>query len=588
MAIRLLGALCAALVVGGIGAGDARAALGDLVQRPGAAGCLSSFGSCLPGTALSGASAVAVSPDGRNAYLASALSDAVAVFDRGADGTLTQQPGLAGCVSNTGAGPCVDGQALDTPESVAVSPDGLSVYVASSTSDAVAVFDRATDGTLTQKPGAAGCVWASPIGPCAPADALNTAFSVAVSPDGGSVYVAALDSDAVVAFDRSAGGTLSQDGCVSEPAAAPCAGGRALNGASSVTVSPGGQSVYVTALIGDGVAVFDRGAGGTLTQKAGTAGCISETGAGPCADGRALDRAQSIAISPDGQTTYIGASGAVSIVDRAPNGTLAQKPGISGCISDDGAGPCADGTALFDAAQSVGVSPDGRSAYVASISDAVTAFDRAVDGTLAQKPGLAACVSETGAGPCADGTALDGPSSLAISPDGLNAYVASYNSSALAVFDRLPNAAGQPQPSSFDTARPVLRGLSVRPARFRAARRGPSIAARRPIGARVTYRLSEAARVTFRVERALKGKRVRGRCVKPRRSNLRAKRCTRYRTLRGSFSHNGRAGANKLKFSGRLRGRKLRTGRYRLRAVAADAAANKSRPRRDGFRIVRR
>ena len=110
----------------------------------------------------------------------------------------------------------------------------------------------------------------------------------------------------------------------------------------------------MTALIGDGVAVFDRGAGGTLTQKAGTAGCISETGAGPCADGRALDRAQSIAISPDGRSTYIGASGAVSIVDRAPNGTLAQKPGTTGCISDDGAGPCVDGTALFDAAQSVG------------------------------------------------------------------------------------------------------------------------------------------------------------------------------------------------------------------------------------------
>jgi len=59
-------------------------------------------------------------------------------------------------------------------------------------------------------------------------------------------------------------------------------------------------------------------------------------------------------------------------------------------------------------------------------------------------------------------------------------------------------------------------------------------------------------------------------------------------TLRGAFTHPGKAGNNRFKFSGRLRGRKLRPSRYRLRAVATDPAGNKSRTKRSRFRIVRR
>ncbi len=44
---------------------------------------------------------------------------------------------------------------------------------------------------------------------------------------------------------------------------------------------------------------------GDLTQPAGTAGCISQTGAGPCADGHALDGAHGVAVSPDGKSVYV-------------------------------------------------------------------------------------------------------------------------------------------------------------------------------------------------------------------------------------------------------------------------------------------
>ena len=147
-----------------------------------------------------------------------------------------------------------------------------------------------------------------------------------------------------------------------------------------------------------------------------------------------------------------------------------------------------------------------------------------------------------------------------------------------------PSAPLRPVPAP-DTIDPLLSALSVSPARFRAARRGPSNPPR--AGARVRYTLSEPARFTARVERAASGRRAGRRCVSPRRAKRGARRCVRYITLRGSIAHAGRAGSNTFRFSGRLRGRSLRPGRYRLRGVATDAAGNSSRPRRTRFRISR-
>ena len=148
-----------------------------------------------------------------------------------------------------------------------------------------------------------------------------------------------------------------------------------------------------------------------------------------------------------------------------------------------------------------------------------------------------------------------------------------------------PDPNPDPNPGGVDTARPSLNALSASPSRFRATSSGGSVGTR--AGTTISYALSEAATVKFRVERVLPGRRVGGRCVKPTQSNRSAKRCSRYKLLRGSFRQQASAGANKLKFTGRLRGSKLRPGKYRLLAVATDAAGNKSRPRRAAFRIVR-
>ena len=190
------------------------------------------------------------------------------------------------------------------------------------------------------------------------------------------------------------------------------------------------------------MAVFDRAGDGTLTQKPGPAGCISETGTAAAWTGRPSTAPTSVAVSPDGHSAYVAStfSDAVAVFDRRRNGRLVQKSGTAGCISGSGAGPCVDGTAL-SFPESVAVSPDGESAYVPTAnSDAVAVFNRASNGTLAQKAGTAGCIREgSGAGRCVGGAGLDGATSVAVSPDGQNAYIASDISDAVALFDREPS-----------------------------------------------------------------------------------------------------------------------------------------------------
>jgi len=96
--------------------------------------------------------------------------------------------------------------------------------------------------------------------------------------------------------------------------------------------------------------------------------------------------------------------------------------------------------------------------------------------------------------------------------------------------------------------------------------------------------LSEAATVTFTVERSVRGRKKKGRCVVERRKG---KACKAYKKVKGSFSDSGSAGTNSLRFSGRLAQKPLRPGRYRLVGFARNAAGNTGTTVRTGFRIVR-
>jgi hypothetical protein len=149
-----------------------------------------------------------------------------------------------------------------------------------------------------------------------------------------------------------------------------------------------------------------------------------------------------------------------------------------------------------------------------------------------------------------------------------------------------PGPPAAPGPGAPDLGAATITKYSAFPATFLAARRGSSIVTTSGgLGTTVGYTLSEDASLTFTVERAKAGRRVKGRCRKPTRENRRAKRCDL--RLKGSFKHQGKAGRNSFKFSGRLSKKTLRPGRYRLVAAAIDRAGNKSRRARLTFGIVK-
>jgi fibronectin-binding autotransporter adhesin len=135
---------------------------------------------------LDGANSIVVSPDGAHVYVASRISDSLARFTRNqTTGALTfytaAYDGYGG----------VDG--LDGARAVAISADGLHVYVASQIDDAVAVFSR---NTSTGALAFVECHKDSETG----IDGLNTADGLAVSPDSRHIYIAGYDDDSVTLF----------------------------------------------------------------------------------------------------------------------------------------------------------------------------------------------------------------------------------------------------------------------------------------------------------------------------------------------------------------------------------------------------
>ena len=142
-------------------------------------------------------------------------------------------------------------------------------------------------------------------------------------------------------------------------------------------------------------------------------------------------------------------------------------------------------------------------------------------------------------------------------------------------------------------AAPRLTFLTLAPRAFAAARRGAPTRSRRlrGIGTRISYRSDVAARVRFTVQRLRPGRRTRSgtrtRCLAPSARNRRGARCMRHVRLPGSFTDAAGAGSNSLYFTGRLGGRTLTPGTYRLRATPT-AGGVAGGPVDVSFRITRR
>ena len=89
----------------------------------------------------------------------------------------------------------------------------------------------------------------------------------------------------------------------------------------------------------------------------------------------------------------------------------------------------------------------------------------------------------------------------------------------------------------------------------------------------------------FSVQRARPGRTVNGRCRRGGGSQGNAQRCTIWSPVAGGFRVTGRRGTNRLIFTGRIGGRRLDPGRYRLVARAHNAAGGFGKPVRARFSI---
>lgn len=291
---------------------------------------------------LASPTALALSPDGAYAYVTSEALDSVLVFRRRiADGHLS--PVARYDIDAPG----FESAGLTTPLDVIVSPDGRHVYVAAEEAGAVVVMARnASSGTLSfvenqDDTGAAGAN-------------LAGVRRLQISADGNHLYAAGSTANALVTFSRDAGtGALTFLEAEVSGVDDPDDGGSAVRDMgrpAGLALSADGGQVYVASRFGDAVQVFERDAdpasadfGRLSFVTAYRDGALGIVG---------LDGAFNIGVSADNAHVYVAAEAenAVVLFDRNPDGTLQQRtvwarqspdrPGLLGvqglAISPDG------------------------------------------------------------------------------------------------------------------------------------------------------------------------------------------------------------------------------------------------------------
>ncbi|MFV9507080.1 MAG: choice-of-anchor D domain-containing protein [Oscillochloridaceae bacterium umkhey_bin13] len=199
---------------------------------------------------LAGARGLAISPEGRNLYVAGYTNNQLVVIDRN---PTNGQISFGAALSD---GPSVAG--LDGIFGVAVSPDGQQVYTASQRANAVAVFQRnqAEQGRLDfQEVWRQGDQVLDPqTGAPRTLDGLSGALFVVASADGRYIYASGEGANGIVAFARSPEGALQFVQSLVRTPPTGITTGPFLGGARGLAVDPQGDQLFV-ASFSDNVAL---------------------------------------------------------------------------------------------------------------------------------------------------------------------------------------------------------------------------------------------------------------------------------------------------------------------------------------------
>ena len=363
---------------------------------------------------LQGASDIAISPDGRTLYLATAYADgALVAVRRNADGTLGPVLGCASATASTGCATVVP--SLLQAETVIVGTAGqVLVKTQFGMSGAITALAVNGDGSLG---GMINCI-VSPGGGfshaagCTERTGMVLPLDVATGP-GGTLYVASFagyTQGTVIALATTAGGAIGDAiSCYSTTGinptyACPSKSTGRIASPTSVIVGPGG-TVFVTsseyqATYGV-VTAFPTDPGGALQDPS---NCVSDGGAypvTPCSTTAAgIKGARAMAISPDGRlyvaaAPYDGSSGTIAAFSLQASGLLGAPLGCLGSAVATGC-PTAPG---LKGVFGIVVAPDGivyTAANYGASDGAAAAFARQQNGAFASTLGCVGVTSATG------------------------------------------------------------------------------------------------------------------------------------------------------------------------------------------------
>jgi DNA-binding beta-propeller fold protein YncE len=235
---------------------------GELTQLPWPNGCIgdawgSGCGTVIWGHELERPAGVIVSPRGGNVYVAAGGAEgggAIVAFWRDREtGALHALWGRHACISEV-LPECSPGTQIDSPRDLVVSPDGKNLYASSYANNAVVELSRGRAGALRQLAAPDACVMNEPpAAACTAAAFIGSPLGIAISPDGGNLYVSSTGQAAEAAFERSPeSGALQQlqrpyECLTSLPSGCAESGLTGLGGARATAVSPDGTNLYVAA-----------------------------------------------------------------------------------------------------------------------------------------------------------------------------------------------------------------------------------------------------------------------------------------------------------------------------------------------------
>jgi 6-phosphogluconolactonase (cycloisomerase 2 family) len=310
------------------------------------------------GNALRG---IAITPDGRTAYIVDSELATVSAFAVADGGLLTSLGPPVETDPNTpipSTATCQPGVTIPTPcpFGVAVTPNGRWVYITNSETHTVSLFRVQHDGNVK--------LMGAPV----PTGGMGPR-GLAVSPNGERLYVAHRNTDSISVFAIHPNGELTLlgqplqlQGCTpapGDPATPECS-------PFWISITPDGRWLYVTNFVSGDIVTFAIDADGRLSQVA-----------------RLLvgTRPESVAITADTRFLYVG------LIDE--NVVKAFLIDADGTLTFHGSFPVCDEWEIPAAcgAVSLAMAPDSNTLYVATtfkpVND-VLSFSIGTDGRLTQ------------------------------------------------------------------------------------------------------------------------------------------------------------------------------------------------------------